>query len=256
MKIIIFNIFAFLLFLNGNDKSLFRLGLNTGLNYFTHFNERLVIGASGTTALPTFDTQTGFSIFYGANFEINLSKENNFNNSIIIKLNFNSFSKDFSYIENNVPQLYGNDIESLEHINTAEITSLSTIILYKYEISETGFNLLGGFSIDTYLHTKEEFFININSPSDANFDPTLVENSETLVLINPRSMKFVDEQDIRNASDWRVGLNFGFEYQFNIHDKYFISPNFLYNYSSNYFVGSANWKIEFYQLGIDFRFNL
>jgi hypothetical protein len=218
---------------------------------------------------PYFDNGNSNGFYAGLSWELPIAGNVNSRHSIITRILYNSMPASFTReTDDNYPSLIENgsqyDVVNTSTTNKLDIkySMVSLEAMYKFNVIDRfGLGLLIGPTFDFTIQKKLTQKLVLNGPNNVQFRELTAEEQKKLGISivryedNDRTI-VVNDEDIPDASGFRLGIKVGLQYQILMKGGFFIVPSVYYNFAVNKFVSNLNWRVNAFQAGVDVRFAL
>ncbi len=215
---------------------------------------------------PFFTNGTANGFYVGFSFEYLLGSAVDSRSSLIARVLYNTMPADFEKEGDKHPSLVEDLSQSTgyrvvesttRHAIEVAFSTLTAEVCYKFNFLE-GLGVTVGPTFDIPLSKSMTQVYQLLEPNYVQFkrNQEALEKGEIVRYEDNDRTIVVYDQDVPEASGFRLGLKAGLQYEIILGKRYYIVPAFYYNYAVTKFSSVENWFVHAIQFGVDIRFSL
>jgi hypothetical protein len=251
----------------GVKQAVFNIGPVFGFNRSLH-TVQLATFESKIVPCPNFENGNDNGYFFGINTEIFFLGQKRTEQSVIVRLLYNTFPSFFEVGTNDYyPSLVRTVVNGDTIIETKFTATTNTLqvnynvitIEAQYKFNPVfNFGVIIGPTIDfvTLKKTLNQKFKLLSDDPNVQFErnPDII--TEGGVYTDNDRTIIVHDGDIPNSSSFRFGIKAGVQYEFDLPGLGKIVPSANYNFGVTKLSASENWRVNAFQIGVDIRFQI
>lgn len=211
---------------------------------------------AGDVLCPDFTSGTANGYYVGGSVEYLLGSPKDSKSSIIGRVVYNVMPASYTVPGDELPSIDPNgDVVTsvVQHVAQISYSLIDLEVVYKLNLFESDFGIVIGPTIGVPIQADLEQRMELVSPLNATFDPSLVPNAR--YINNGRAIVTRESAPIDDKSGIRIAVKAGAQYEIPM-GRLLLVPCIYYNFGITEVSASNNLRVNALQTGIDLRFAL